>query len=184
MYSRIYLKRQNISKVYDSICFSRIKLTGITLYLIKMFCRLVILLHLTSWLMLTWSCCVTGKPEWLVALAAHSNHQLSQPKDTSSSSTLWSLTGEWQTVFSLSLTYLCWATHLYTQIHFLCHWIEVLTYSVCCRIHYPLPLPYLGKPDPAALQKEIRALRAELTAVTSHGVNRSTELEIQRLRTE
>lgn len=55
---------------------------------------------------------------------------------------------------------------------------------MCCRIHYPLPLPYLGKPDPAALQKEIRALRAELTAITSHGVNKSAELEIQRLRTE
>lgn len=53
-----------------------------------------------------------------------------------------------------------------------------------CRIHYPLPLPYLGKPDPATLQKEIRALRAELSAVASHGVNRSAELEIQRLRTE
>lgn len=53
-----------------------------------------------------------------------------------------------------------------------------------CRIHYPLPLPYLGKPDPAALQKEIRGLRAELSDIASHGVNRSAELEIQRLRTE
>lgn len=53
-----------------------------------------------------------------------------------------------------------------------------------CRIHYPLPLPYVGKPDPASLQKEIRALRAELTAVTSHGVNKSAELEIHRLRAE
>lgn len=53
-----------------------------------------------------------------------------------------------------------------------------------CRIHYPLPLPYVGKPDPAALQKEIRALRAELSTLTSHGVNKSTDLEIQRLRAE
>lgn len=61
----------------------------------------------------------------------------------------------------------------------------ILIYTVeFDRIHYPLPLPYLGKPDPAALQKEIRALRAELSAVASHGVNRSAELEIQRLRTE
>lgn len=42
----------------------------------------------------------------------------------------------------------------------------------------------MGKPDPAALQKEVRALRAELSAVSSHGVNKSAELEIQRLRTE
>lgn len=53
-----------------------------------------------------------------------------------------------------------------------------------CRIHYPLPLPYLGKPDPAVLQKEVRALKAELSAVMSHGVNKSADAEIQRLRTE
>ena len=52
------------------------------------------------------------------------------------------------------------------------------------RIHYPLPLPYLGKPDPALLQKEVRALKAELSAVTSHGVTKSADAEIQRLRTE
>nr|XP_046267258.1 centrosomal protein CCDC61 isoform X2 [Scatophagus argus] len=61
----------------------------------------------------------------------------------------------------------------------------ILIYTVeFDRIHYPLPLPYVGKPDPAALQKEVRALRAELSAVTSHGVNKSAELEIQRLRAE
>ncbi|XP_068187275.1 centrosomal protein CCDC61 isoform X2 [Antennarius striatus] len=61
----------------------------------------------------------------------------------------------------------------------------ILIYTVeFDRIHYPLPLPYVGKPDPAALQKEVRALRAELSAVTSHGVNRSAGLEVQRLRTE
>lgn len=52
------------------------------------------------------------------------------------------------------------------------------------RIHYPLPLPYLGKPDPAVLQKEVRALKAELSAVASHGVTKSADAEIQRLRTE
>ncbi|CAK6953615.1 centrosomal protein CCDC61 isoform X2 [Scomber scombrus] len=61
----------------------------------------------------------------------------------------------------------------------------ILIYTVeFDRIHYPLPLPYAGKPDPAMLQKEIRALRAELSALTSHGVNKSAELEIHRLRAE
>ncbi|XP_062262244.1 centrosomal protein CCDC61 isoform X4 [Platichthys flesus] len=61
----------------------------------------------------------------------------------------------------------------------------ILIYTVeFDRIHYPLPLPYVGKPDPAALQKEVRALRAELSALTSHGVNKSADLEIQRLRAE
>ncbi|XP_030294859.1 centrosomal protein CCDC61 isoform X6 [Sparus aurata] len=61
----------------------------------------------------------------------------------------------------------------------------ILIYTVeFDRIHYPLPLPYVGKPDPAALQKEVRALRAELNTVASHGVNKSAELEIQRLRSE
>ncbi|XP_060911510.1 centrosomal protein CCDC61 isoform X1 [Labrus mixtus] len=61
----------------------------------------------------------------------------------------------------------------------------ILIYTVeFDRIHYPLPLPYAGKPDPAALRKEVRALRAELSAVASHGVNKSAELEIQRLRKE
>lgn len=53
-----------------------------------------------------------------------------------------------------------------------------------CRIHYPLPLPYVGKPDPAALQKEVRSLRAELSALTSQGGDKSAVMEIQRLRAE
>ncbi|XP_033465420.1 centrosomal protein CCDC61 isoform X4 [Epinephelus lanceolatus] len=61
----------------------------------------------------------------------------------------------------------------------------ILIYTVeFDRIHYPLPLPYVGKPDPAALQKEVRALRAELSTISSHGLNKSAELEIQRLRAE
>ncbi|XP_062414259.1 centrosomal protein CCDC61 isoform X2 [Pungitius pungitius] len=61
----------------------------------------------------------------------------------------------------------------------------ILIYTVeFDRIHYPLPLPYVGKPDPAALQKEVRALKAQLGAVSSHGINKSAELEIQRLRAE
>ena len=30
------------------------------------------------------------------------------------------------------------------------------------RIHYPLPLPYMGKPDPRALQETVRQLRQEV----------------------
>ncbi|XP_061559392.1 centrosomal protein CCDC61 isoform X2 [Phycodurus eques] len=61
----------------------------------------------------------------------------------------------------------------------------ILIYTVeFDRIHYPLPLPYIGKPDPAALQKEIRTLRAELSALTSRGVDKSAEVEIHRLRAE
>ncbi|KAM9728838.1 centrosomal protein CCDC61 isoform 1-T2 [Menidia menidia] len=61
----------------------------------------------------------------------------------------------------------------------------ILIYTVeFDRIHYPLPLPYVGKPDPAALQKEIRALRAELSAHASHRVNQPADLEVQRLQAE
>ncbi|XP_056141380.1 centrosomal protein CCDC61 [Lampris incognitus] len=61
----------------------------------------------------------------------------------------------------------------------------ILIYTVeFDRIHYPLPLPYQGKPDPAALQKEIRALRNELNSLISHGDHKPAELEIQRLRAE
>lgn len=42
----------------------------------------------------------------------------------------------------------------------------------------------MGKPDPAALQKEVRALKAELSTVASHGVNKSAEVEMQRLQAE
>ncbi|XP_023197566.1 coiled-coil domain-containing protein 61 isoform X4 [Xiphophorus maculatus] len=61
----------------------------------------------------------------------------------------------------------------------------ILIYTVeFDRIHYPLPLPYVGKPDPASLQKEIRALRAEISALTSHGGGKSADLEMHRLRQE
>ncbi|XP_063751461.1 centrosomal protein CCDC61 isoform X2 [Eleginops maclovinus] len=61
----------------------------------------------------------------------------------------------------------------------------ILIYTVeFDRIHYPLPLPYVGKPDPAALQKEVRALKAELNNVSSHGINKAAQLEIQQLRAE
>ena len=36
-----------------------------------------------------------------------------------------------------------------------------------CRIHYPLPLPYAGKPDPEVLQETIRRLQLEIKALKS-----------------
>ncbi|XP_031428237.1 centrosomal protein CCDC61 isoform X2 [Clupea harengus] len=61
----------------------------------------------------------------------------------------------------------------------------ILIYTVeFDRIHYPLPLPYMGKPDPAALQKEIRALRAELNALPRKGDARPSDYETRRLRAE
>ncbi|XP_072518008.1 centrosomal protein CCDC61 isoform X2 [Salminus brasiliensis] len=61
----------------------------------------------------------------------------------------------------------------------------ILIYTVeFDRIHYPLPLPYLGKPDPAALQREIRALRAELNALGKRGDHIVSDQETRRLRAE
>ncbi|KAJ7995932.1 hypothetical protein DPEC_G00231830 [Dallia pectoralis] len=61
----------------------------------------------------------------------------------------------------------------------------ILIYTVeFDRIHYPLPLPYHGKPDPAALQKEIRALRTELNSLAKHTGSKPAEPEIRRLRAE
>ncbi|XP_056587268.1 centrosomal protein CCDC61 isoform X2 [Triplophysa dalaica] len=61
----------------------------------------------------------------------------------------------------------------------------ILIYTVeFDRIHYPLPLPYLGKPDPAELQKEIRALRAELKAMGQKGEHKVSDQETRRLRAE
>lgn len=42
----------------------------------------------------------------------------------------------------------------------------------------------MGKPDPAALQKEIRALRAELNALPRKGDARPSDYETRRLRAE
>ncbi|XP_076836795.1 centrosomal protein CCDC61 [Brachyhypopomus gauderio] len=61
----------------------------------------------------------------------------------------------------------------------------ILIYTVeFDRIHYPLPLPYLGKPDPAVLQREIRALRAELNALGMRGGHTASDQETRRLRAE
>ncbi|XP_030854400.1 coiled-coil domain-containing protein 61 [Strongylocentrotus purpuratus] len=45
----------------------------------------------------------------------------------------------------------------------------IVTYTVeFDRIHYPLPLPYQGKPDPVALQDTVRELRKEVKLLESH----------------
>ncbi|MCJ8740939.1 hypothetical protein PDJAM_G00064990 [Pangasius djambal] len=61
----------------------------------------------------------------------------------------------------------------------------ILIYTVeFDRIHYPLPLPYVGKPDPATLQREIRALRAELNTMRMRGDHAVSDQETRRLRAE
>ncbi|KAK3555383.1 hypothetical protein QTP86_015668 [Hemibagrus guttatus] len=61
----------------------------------------------------------------------------------------------------------------------------ILIYTVeFDRIHYPLPLPYVGKPDPATLLREIRALRAELNATGMRGDHAVSDQETRRLRAE
>ncbi|XP_030073942.1 centrosomal protein CCDC61 isoform X4 [Microcaecilia unicolor] len=61
----------------------------------------------------------------------------------------------------------------------------ILIYSVeFDRIHYPLPLPYVGKPDPVTLQKVIRELKDELSLLKSKQSKDYRDIEIHRLRTE
>ncbi|XP_019355071.2 centrosomal protein CCDC61 isoform X2 [Alligator mississippiensis] len=65
----------------------------------------------------------------------------------------------------------------------------ILVYSVeFDRIHYPLPLPYTGKPDPAALRQAVRQLQAEvarLRAQPGSGSGRDPrDAEIRQLRDE
>eukprot|EP00057_Strongylocentrotus_purpuratus_P007152 XP_011661626.1 PREDICTED: coiled-coil domain-containing protein 61 [Strongylocentrotus purpuratus] len=55
----------------------------------------------------------------------------------------------------------------------------IVTYTVeFDRIHYPLPLPYQGKPDPVALQDTVRELRKEVKLLKSqlHSDRKSSEL--------
>ncbi|XP_060042109.1 centrosomal protein CCDC61 isoform X3 [Erinaceus europaeus] len=62
----------------------------------------------------------------------------------------------------------------------------ILIYSVeFDRIHYPLPLPYQGKPDPVVLQGIIRSLKEELSrlrGLEGQDVRDSREMEIWHLR--
>ncbi|XP_041092435.1 centrosomal protein CCDC61-like [Polyodon spathula] len=61
----------------------------------------------------------------------------------------------------------------------------ILIYSVeFDRIHYPLPLPYQGKPDPARLQREIRELREELRERGAGAAHTGKDSETHRLRAE
>ncbi|KAM8986086.1 centrosomal protein CCDC61 [Ara ararauna] len=59
----------------------------------------------------------------------------------------------------------------------------ILVYSVeFDRIHYPLPLPYVGRSDPAALQRQLRELRHELEQLRARHGPDPRDAEIQRLR--
>ncbi|XP_011734325.2 centrosomal protein CCDC61 isoform X12 [Macaca nemestrina] len=62
----------------------------------------------------------------------------------------------------------------------------ILIYSVeFDRIHYPLPLPYQGKPDPVVLQGIIRSLKEELgrlQGLDGQNTRDTRESEIWRLR--
>lgn len=61
----------------------------------------------------------------------------------------------------------------------------ILIYSVeFDRIHYPLPLPYIGKPDPVYLRQVIRGLKDELAALKLAPSEESRETEVRRLREE
>ncbi|XP_074990598.1 centrosomal protein CCDC61 isoform X3 [Calonectris borealis] len=61
----------------------------------------------------------------------------------------------------------------------------ILVYSVeFDRIHYPLPLPYAGKPDPAALRRLVRELREELAQLRARRGEDRRDAEIRRLRDE
>ncbi|KAL5008943.1 hypothetical protein ScPMuIL_014524 [Solemya velum] len=59
----------------------------------------------------------------------------------------------------------------------------ILTYTVeFDRIHYPLPLPYMGKPDPRALQETIRHLRAEIKTSRIQGASDHKGKEYDKLQ--
>ncbi|XP_048358214.1 centrosomal protein CCDC61 [Sphaerodactylus townsendi] len=61
----------------------------------------------------------------------------------------------------------------------------ILIYSVeFDRIHYPLPLPYVGKPDPVVLQKVIRELKEELAILKAKPGKDFRDAEIRHLRDE
>lgn len=56
---------------------------------------------------------------------------------------------------------------------------------ILLRIHYPLPLPYQGKPDPVVLQGIIRSLKEELSRLRGLDVQDTRdgrETEIWHLR--
>ncbi|NXV20792.1 CCD61 protein, partial [Cepphus grylle] len=59
----------------------------------------------------------------------------------------------------------------------------ILVYSVeFDRIHYPLPLPYAGRPDPAALHRLVRELREELARLRTRRRDDGRDAEIRHLQ--
>ncbi|XP_030896768.1 coiled-coil domain-containing protein 61 [Leptonychotes weddellii] len=69
--------------------------------------------------------------------------------------------------------------------HLVVQLIEVPYLSLAKRIHYPLPLPYQGKPDPVVLQGIIRSLKEELgrlRGLDGQDARDTRETEIWHLR--
>ncbi|KAL9953101.1 hypothetical protein ACROYT_G040461 [Oculina patagonica] len=61
----------------------------------------------------------------------------------------------------------------------------IMTYTVeFDRIHYPLPLPYVGKPDPVQLQETIRKLREENQRLQEQLVKGSRTAALAHLQKE
>ncbi|XP_063289385.1 centrosomal protein CCDC61 [Pelobates fuscus] len=61
----------------------------------------------------------------------------------------------------------------------------ILIYSVeFDRIHYPLPLPYVGKPDPVYLRQVIRGLKEELASLRAAQGGETMASEIRHLQEE
>ncbi|XP_067938779.1 centrosomal protein CCDC61-like isoform X2 [Watersipora subatra] len=59
----------------------------------------------------------------------------------------------------------------------------ILTYAVeFDKIHYPLPLPYAGKPDPEVLQETIRRLQAEVKALRAQDSKDYRIRELDKLK--
>ncbi|XP_072031836.1 centrosomal protein CCDC61-like [Amphiura filiformis] len=59
----------------------------------------------------------------------------------------------------------------------------IVTYTVeFDRIHYPLPLPYQGKPDPVALQETVRELKAEIKKLKAQFHSNFKTVELQKLK--
>ncbi|XP_054035497.1 centrosomal protein CCDC61 [Dryobates pubescens] len=59
----------------------------------------------------------------------------------------------------------------------------ILVYSVeFDRIHYPLPLSYAGRPEPAELCRSLRELREQLRELRARRGDERREAEIRRLR--
>ncbi|KAL8589756.1 hypothetical protein ACOMHN_027264 [Nucella lapillus] len=59
----------------------------------------------------------------------------------------------------------------------------IVTYTVeFDRIHYPLPLPYVGKPDPRALQDTVRQLRSEVRKLKQSGYTEYRSRDMEKLQ--